>query len=186
MAKRVLVPVSTGTEEMEAVIIIDMLRRAGLEVVAAGDNDTITCSRMVKIIPDVLFDQIDENDDYDAIVLPGGNEGTKNLTENTKLKKILENQKENNKMIGAICAAPTILSKHRILNKGQGVTSHPGVMDQFNNYKYKQDSVVDTGMIVTSRGAGTAIEFSLNLIEKLVDKETADKVEKAIVYKKSN
>mgnify|MGYP006307151293 CR=1 FL=1 len=182
MAKKVLVPVSEGTEEMEAITIIDMLRRAELEVIVAGESDIIKCSRMVKIIPDVLFDQIDENDDFDAIVLPGGNEGTKNLSENEKLKRILERQKEKNRMIGAICAAPTILSKHKILSEGQDVTSHPGVMDQFENYEYKQDKVVDTGMIVTSRGAGTAIDFSLNLIEKLADKETADKVGKAIVY----
>ena len=80
MSKKVLVPIAQGTEEMEAVIIIDMLRRAGVKVIVAGANNIITCSRGVKIIPDKYFSDIDEDDTFDAIVIPGGKEGTEGCT----------------------------------------------------------------------------------------------------------
>ena len=95
----VLVPVMQGTEELEAVTIIDLLRRAGIRVTVAGENEIVTCSRGIKILPDVLIDSIDTDLDFDAIILPGGAQGTENLMKNETIKKMLNHQKSKGKMM---------------------------------------------------------------------------------------
>lgn len=179
----ILVPIANGTEEMEAVIIIDILRRAAFNVTVAGENDFATCSRNVKIIPDTLISKISENTTFDAIILPGGLEGTKNLSNNKHLIKIIKKHKENNKLIGAICAAPTILAEHNIFDANQKLTSHPSVKEKLNHYQYTIDNVCIDGIFITSRGAGTAIDFALEIVKKLSSKESADKIASSIVYK---
>ncbi len=179
----VLVPVMQGTEELEAVTIIDLLRRAGIRVTVAGENEIITCSRGVKLIPDVLLDSIDTDLVFDAIVLPGGVQGTENLMKNRTIEKMLEHQKSKGKLIAAVCAAPTVLSHFNIVEKGQPLTSHPSVKDFLRDYQWINEPVVSDGIIITSKGAGTAIEFTLNIIRKLCNDEIADKVAEGIVYR---
>ncbi len=183
MSKKVLVPIASGSEEMEAVVIIDLLRRSGCLVIVAGESELITCSRGVKIVPDKLIDQIDENEEFDAIVLPGGGPGTERLSENEHLNNLLKNHSENNKLTGAICAAPTILHKNNLLKESDKITSHPGVKLQLIKYVYTENTVETSRHFFTSRGAGTTIQFSLKIIEKLYDKEKADKIAAEIVYK---
>ncbi len=179
----VLVPIAQGTEEMEAITIIDMLRRAGVRVTVAGENEIITCSRGVKIIPDVLLDTIDTDLNFDAIILPGGAQGTDNLMKHSILGKMLEHQKSNGKMIAAVCAAPTVLSYFKIFDKGQKITSHPSVKDMLGKYTWINERVVIDGNIITSKGAGTAMEFVLSIIGKLCGDEIADHVAEGIVYR---
>ncbi len=179
----VLVPIAKGTEEMEAVIIIDILRRAAFNVTVAGENDFVICSRNVKIIPDILLSNLNDNIIFDAIILPGGLEGTQNLSNNKHLLKILKYHKENKKLIGAICAAPTILAEHNIFNPNQKVTSHPSVKGKLNNYQYTFDKVCIDDIFITSRGAGTAIDFALEIVKKLSSEDIAEKIASNIVYK---
>lgn len=182
MDKNILVALAHGTEEMEAVTIIDLLRRAGLNVKVAGENEIITCSRGVKILPDIQIEDIPEDKFFDIIIIPGGINGTKNLTENQHLEKIIKKARVRGTILAAICAAPTLLSAHGILKPETKVTSHPSVKSQLLHYDYVNDNVVESDGIVTSRGAGTAIEFSLKLIELLVGKETAMRIANDIVY----
>lgn len=180
---KILVPIANGSEEMEAVIIIDMLRRAGIHVRVAGESEIITCSRGLKIIPDVLLESIVDDDVFDAIIIPGGDQGTFNLNRNEYLQTILKKHKEKNVTFGAICSAPTLLAQQKIVNLGSFITSHPSVKDQFEGFKYVNEEVVEDGNIITSQGAGTSFDFCLHIIEKFCGSEIADKVSNDIVLK---
>lgn len=182
MTKTVLIPIAQGSEDMECVIVIDMLRRAGIKVVVVSDYDIVTCSRGVKIIPDIIFRDLEITELFDAIVLPGGAEGTENLIKNDFLEEIIKNHNNQHKIIAAICAAPTILAFHNIIEKGLPITSHPTVKNQLSKYNYKNDKVVISDNIITSRGAGTAFDFSLALIGKLIGEDKAVEIASAIVY----
>ncbi len=183
MEKTVLVPIAAGTEEAEAVIIIDLLRRAdGVKAVVAGESDVVTCSRGMKIIPDTLIDSLDEDAEWDAIVVPGGLGGVENLTASNRFVEILNKHTDNNRPVGAICAAPLILADHKIPAPDTEITSHPSVKVQLRNFNYSEKSTVKSKNIITSRGVGTAIDFALVIIEELVGREIADKVADSIVY----
>lgn len=182
MSKNILLPVAQGTEDMEAVIPADILRRAGYRVVIAGENEIVTFAKSLKILPDKLLENIDESEVFDAIVLPGGLTGVQNLLENPYLEKLLINQHKNKRMIAAICAAPTILTGLKIIDNTVMVTSHPGSADKFAPERYSTESVVVSDNIITSRGAGTAIEFSLKIVEILSGKAAAEKIAEGIVY----
>lgn len=179
--KNVLVPIANGTEEMEAVVIIDMLRRASLNVLVAGDGDVIVCSRGVRIVPDIHLDEITDDDNFDAIVLPGGEQGVSNFIRNHALEHIITRHHARKGLIGAICAAPIVLHEFGLLPKRAVVTSHPGCTQVFAPYTYTLDRVAVDGSIVTSRGAGTAFEFTLMLIRKLTDETTATRIATDIV-----
>lgn len=177
----ILVPIANGTEEMEAVIIIDMLRRAGLDVVVAGDGDMVTCSRGVRIVPDISIDDINDDDVFDAIILPGGSQGAANFASNNALEHIVIRHRKRKAIIGAICAAPVVLHEYGLLRSSTVITSHPSYADVLARYAYVADRVAEDGSIVTSRGAGTAFEFTLWLIRKLADEATARRVATDIV-----
>ncbi|MFN4907665.1 MAG: DJ-1 family glyoxalase III [Bacteroidota bacterium] len=180
MAK-VLVPISNGTEEMEAVIIIDMLRRGGCEVVVAGDGDVVVCAWGTRLLPDIMIDDIADDDAFDAIVLPGGSQGVSNFSRSAALESILRRHAAGRGLIGAICAAPVVLHDFKLLPERAVVTSHPGVADVLAPYTYTLDRVASDGSFITSRGAGTAVEFSLALLRRLADEKSARRVASDIV-----
>lgn len=182
MSRTVLIPIAQGTEEIEAIVPADLLRRANVYVRIAGENEIVTCSRGVKIIPDILIEQLNSDMEFSAIVLPGGKTGTLNLLNNSKLQKLLQKHHERGGIIASICAAPSILSAHKIIPKGTNLTSHPSIKDMFEGYNYSDEKVVVDGNFITSRGVGTTIDFTLKLIEILISKETADKIAEDIVY----
>lgn len=179
---KVLVIITNGTEELEAVSAIDIFRRAKYKVTVAGTETPVVCSRGTKLIPDTLIENIDSSRIYDLIFLPGGSEGTKNLNTNPKVEFILHNHKRNNKYIAAICAAPIILLEKGIINKNNLVTSHPSVAHIFSGCKYSQDQFVFDNYVLTSRGAGTSINFALGIVELLSGKELAEKIAREIVF----
>jgi DJ-1 family protein len=179
--KKALVPIADGTEEMEAVIIIDMLRRADIKVLVVSDSKIVSCSRKVKIISDLNFDELSTNDSFDAIILPGGDKGAKQLMNNIFLLELLKYHRKSKMLIGAICAAPIILAKNKLLNKGHRITSHPLLKSELKEYSYMEENVVIEDNIITSRGAGTTFEFTLKIIELLVGKEIADDIAVRIV-----
>jgi len=181
--KKVLIFLVDGFEEIEAMAPIDLLRRAGIivDTVSINEDNQVTSSRKIRVLTDKTIDEINfEN--YEMIVLPGG-PGTENYM---KSEKLLEKLKEFsiNRKLGAICAAPTILSALGILNGKQTICFPACEPDLIKDGAIivNQDVVKDNN-IITSRGAGTAIDFSLALIEELLGKNKSHEIRKEILYK---
>ncbi len=177
MPKTVLIPLAPGFEEIETIAVVDVLRRAGARVTLAGTGDEVLPvkgSRGVLVVPDALL-KTQEPEDFDLIVLPGGQPGTKNLMESEKLINTLQAMEKQGKQLAAICAAPLVLQKAGLI-QDQKITSHPSVEKELERGCYSEDRVVVDGKIVTSRSPGTAIEFALKLVEILFGPEMVDKV----------
>ncbi len=170
--KSVLVPLAFGFEEIEAVSVIDVLRRAGLRVVVAGvEETTVTGSRRLRLVADVSIE--DTADDlFDAVVLPGGMPGTENLARSGAVRRHVVRTLEREGWVGAICAAPTILEEMGLL-AGREATSHPVVRGRLLSAIYREDPVVVSPPVITSRGPGTAVAFALKLAELLTDESQA-------------
>lgn len=184
MNKNALVVLAEGFEEVEAVMPIDLLRRAGVDVTVAGLRHThVTGSHRIQIIADTTLDDL--RGDFDAIVLHGGNPGAQNLGESEKLRALIEVFDSHQKIIAAICAAPgVVLGPTGILN-GRNVCGFPGTEKCFQpSTTVVMDTVVVDGHIITSRGVGTAHAFGLAIIEALVGKEMRDKIAKATLFEK--
>lgn len=179
--KKVLVPLADGAEEMETVIIVDILRRAGFDVTLAGitGQSAVICSRNMRIIPDTGLENIDPSS-FDAIVLPGGKGGTERLMADIRILTMLRDFSSSNRLIAAVCAAPLALQAAGIID-GKRITCHPSVKNSFTTARCQDDNVVIDGQIVTSRGAGTTLEFALTLVKLLKDGETAARIAREIV-----
>lgn len=182
MIKSALVIIANGTEELEAVAVIDILRRGGVNVTIAGETDIVHCSNGVKILPDISLHKVKETVIYDLVYLPGGTKGVEVLIENEKISEILNMHNNACKLISAICAAPLILAFSGILSASTKITSHPAIKNQLQHFNYVEEDIVECENILTSRGAGTAVKFALHLLEKLVGKEITDRVKTSIVY----
>lgn len=179
---RVLVPLAQGCEELEAVTIIDLLRRAGIEVVAAGlQPGPVKASRGTQLLPDMPLDGA-LGYDYDMVVLPGGMPGAQNLKEDQRIISLLKTMAEQGKYTAAICAAPTVLAEAGLLT-GKRATSYPGFLDkmELSGMTYLSDAVVADGKVLTSRGPGTAMDFALALIEVLAGRSKRIEVEAGLV-----
>lgn len=181
--KKIAIPLATGFEETEAITVIDILRRANLEVttISIGDNLIVDGAHGIKVNADKLFEEVDF-EKMDMIVLPGGMPGTINLDNHTELKKRVIEFDLDEKWIGAICAAPSIIGKLGLLEDKEA-TCYPSFEEKLFNAKISEKTTVVADNIITSRGLGTAIEFALTIVENLVNKETAEKLAKAIIYK---
>lgn len=181
MAK-VLVPLADGCEELEAVTLIDLLRRAGIEVVVAGLKPGIVkASRGVHLVPDMTLD-LALQDDYDMLVLPGGMPGAQHLREDARIIERVRQMAAAGRYTAAICAAPTVLLAAGVL-EGRTATSYPGFLDAMNppGVRVSTAPVVVDGSVITSRGPGTAMEFALTLIETLAGAAVRAKVEAGLV-----
>lgn len=179
---RVLVPLATGCEELEAVTIIDLLRRAGIEVITAGlAPGIVRASRGTQLVPDTTLDAV-LGDDFDMIVLPGGMPGAQHLREDLRVIGLLKKMAEAGKYTAAICAAPTVLAEAGLL-AGRRATSYPGFLDKIDvpGMAYSKEAVVADGKVLTSRGPGTAMDFALALVETLTGKAKRDEVEAGLV-----
>ena len=164
----VLVPLAQGCEELEAITITDLLVRAGVTVTTCGlDEQPVKASRGITIIPDTSIDKV-LNQSFDLIVLPGGLPGADHLRDNAQIQALLKKQAADNKYIAAICAAPKVLAQAGVL-EGKTATSFPGVLAALDNpnIDISENAVEIDGKVVTSRSAGTAMEFTLSLIELL-------------------
>lgn len=176
---RVLIPLAQGCEELEAVTLIDLLRRANIEVVTAGlRTGPVTASRGTVIIPDVNLDAVLDQT-FDMLVLPGGVQGADNLDQDQRIHTLLKRMSNSGKYTAAICAAPKILARAGLLD-GRTATCYPGVLNKFSKIDVVPAPVVTDGKIITSRGPGTAIDFALTLIEALSDRATRDIVEEQL------
>jgi 4-methyl-5(b-hydroxyethyl)-thiazole monophosphate biosynthesis len=178
MAKA-LVFLASGFEEIETVTIVDVLRRAGVDVTVAGLAPNVTEGKHgMRIVPDKSIDDV-AVEDFDAFVVPGGNPGYKNLRKDPRVIDIIKKAFNSNKLVAAICAGPTVLSDAGILN-GKACTIYPGMDEELEagGGKPKHDIVVVDGNIITSRGPATALPFALKLAEKLAGKQVAEAVSK--------
>ena len=165
---------ASGFEEIEAVTIIDVLRRSNIKVVVAGlISNEVEGAHSIKIIPDINIDKIDLNN-FDAVILPGGSPGYKNLKKNKKVMEIIKEAFTKNKLIAAICAAPAVLSEAGIL-KGKKCTIYPGMENELEKGGGipQKSWIVEDENIITSQGPATALPFAIKLVEKLANKETA-------------
>lgn len=178
--KSVLVPLANGSEELEAVTVLNILRRAGIEAVSASlDGHPIRGSRGTMLIPDTSLDEATKRD-FDMVVLPGGQPGTNNLKSDARIIKLLQHMAENGRYVCAICAAPSVLASAGLLN-GKRATSYPGSLDEYTAVHKQAAAVVEDGKLITSRGPGTAMDFALTLVERLAGKARRDEVETGLV-----
>jgi 4-methyl-5(b-hydroxyethyl)-thiazole monophosphate biosynthesis len=183
----VLVPLAQGCEELEAVTIIDLLRRAGINVTTASLDSgvqvtPVTASRGVVLIPEMTLDEALSHD-FDMIVLPGGLPGADNLDNDPRIHNLLAKLSAEDKYTAAICAAPKILANANLL-EGRSATSYPGFIDKMGlpSTNVKDDAVVQDGKVITSRGPGTAMDFALTLIENLSGKDKRDEVASGLLW----
>jgi len=183
MAVKILIPLATGGEELEAVTMINLFRRAGFTVISAGlgsERQPVQCARGTMLFPDAILDQC-LNSEYDLLALPGGQPGTDNLRRDPRVLKLVREQAESGRYLAAICAAPMVLGEAGVL-AGKAATSYPGTLDSLGlpGIDHRTDPVVVDGKVVTSKGPGTAMDFTLTLIELLAGVETRRQVESGL------
>ncbi len=180
---KVLVHFAEGFEEIEALAVVDILRRAAIEtvMVSVTGNKVVGSTRNIKVVCDALFEEVNYSD-ADMIVLPGGMPGTKNLDAHTKLKEKISQFYSEKKWLAAICAAPIVYGKMGLL-QGERATCYPGCEADLKGAETVTEEVVVSGKFITSMGPGTAMEFGFKIVEILLGKESSDKLKKAMIHK---
>lgn len=181
--KNAIIILADGFEEIEAVTPIDLLRRAGINVCVAGihsDNNYITGSHGIRLRVDADLDSLSDN--FDACILPGGQPGAANLAASDCVQSFIKSMHMKQKIIAAICAAPAVVLAPLGILDEKNATCFPGKETAFSkNTHFKTEKVVVDGHIITSRSAGTAIEFSLKIIELLINVQVADSIRAKIL-----
>ncbi len=174
---------AAGYEEIEALTVVDLCRRAGIEteMVSVTDGINVTGSHNISVVMDRMFDEVDF-DSLDMIVLPGGMPGTKNLEAHAGLMEQLHKFYNEGRGVAAICAAPSILG-HKGYLKGRTACAYPGFEPELEGADISMNSVVVSEHVITSRGMGCAIDFALAIVGRYCGKEAADKLSKSIIYK---
>lgn len=174
--KTALILFAEGSEELEAITIVNILRRAGVTVTLAGlTSGALRGSRGVLITPDSTLDEALKHS-YDMVVLPGGQPGTSNLKTDERVLELVKTMTQQEKYVAAICAAPSVLAAAGLLD-GKQATSFPGALTPYPRVKQQQIATVEDGKLITSRGPGTAMDFALILAERLVGKSKRSEVE---------
>ena len=178
--KTALILFSDGSEELEAVTVVNILRRAGIVVTLAGLSvGALRGSRGVLLMPDTTLDEALAHS-YDMLVLPGGQPGTNRMKADARVLQLAQHMSAQGKYVTAICAAPSVLAAAGLLD-GKHATSYPGTLDAFPQVRQQHAAVIEDGKLITSRGPGTAIDFALLLVERLVGKAKRDEVETGLV-----
>lgn len=182
--KKAAVFFGEGFEEVEALTQVDLLKRAGIDVVMVSitHDEFVKGTHGVTIKCDMSIDK-NKLKDADAIILPGGMPGTSNLAACNELKELITEFNNSGKLIAAICAAPSVFGGMGIL-KGKKACSYPGFEKYLTGAQVEYNNVSHDGNIITSRGVGTAIDFASEIITYLLDEKTASDVLDSIVYKK--
>ena len=173
---------ANGCEEIEGLTVVDILRRAGLEIEMISINETtsVTGSHNITFLADTVFEDVNF-DEFDAVVLPGGMPGTLNLGGHAGVNSVIKNFAENGKLVAAICAAPSVLGAAGIL-EGKNAVCHPGFEEKLTGAVTSEETAVTDGSIITSRGMGTAIDFALSIVKYLKDEDTVIDLKKKLVY----
>lgn len=173
MNKKALILLADGFEEIEAITIIDCLRRVSIQITVCSLGDIVVSgSRNIKIQADMKLSEFKES--FDALILPGGTRGAENLSKSGLVQELIKNSFKKNKIIAAICAAPALILSPLGILDNKKATCYPGMQNNFSaKTTYKEENVVVDANIITSRGPATAIEFSLKIIEILLGKKVA-------------
>lgn len=177
---RALVILAEGAEEAEVVVIVDILRRGGIDTVLAGLNGEgpVLCSRKIRVVAEVALSAVTGR--FDAIVLPGGPEGARRLASSEAVGERLRQAVSEGQIVGAICAAPLALQGHHVF-AGKSMTCHPSVASRIAMYgNLVQKPVVEDGQLVTSQGLGTAFQFGLTLVRRIMGDVRASAVERGL------
>ncbi|MGL5477888.1 MAG: DJ-1 family glyoxalase III [Clostridium sp.] len=177
---KVCVLLANGFEEIEALTVVDVLRRADVTCDAVSIfEEEVTGAHNMVIRADKLIKDISE---YDAVVLPGGMPGSTNLRDNSEVIDLIEKMNSSKKIVAAICAAPIVLAKADVI-RGKDVTSYPGFKEELGDVNYIEDRrVVIDGNIITSRGPATALEFSFEILKKLGKVKEAEEIRNGMLY----
>ena len=177
---KVVVPLAEGFEEIEFSTIVDILRRAGIDVAVAGLKEgIIDGAHGIRLTPDTLIDKVSA-DNFDVIVLVGGNPGFVNLGKSEKVLKLVKGMFDRDKYVTAICGAPSVLAKAGVI-QGRKATVFPGMESTLTGAQYRDERVVVDGKVITSQGPGTAMEFAVKLVEVLAGKGKAGEVTKQVL-----
>jgi 4-methyl-5(b-hydroxyethyl)-thiazole monophosphate biosynthesis len=180
--QHIIVPLADGFEEIEAITVIDLLRRAGIKVTVAGVGAAAaTGSHGIRVECDAIFAAC-ACEDADGLVLPGGMPGSKRLRESEEVRGAVTRMAAQGRLVAAICAAPTVLESCGVL-RGRRATSHPDHAHEMRDCRYEEAAVVEDGNVVTSRGAGTSIDFAAALIRRLSGEDTARDILARIQYR---
>lgn len=174
---------ANGCEEIEGLTVVDILRRAGIEIdmISVMEQPQITGSHKISFICDKMMDDINA-DEYDGFILPGGMPGTTTLGADSRVITHIKSFLKEGKLVAAICAAPSVLGDNDIL-QGKKATSYPGFEDRLKGAEVVTDPVAVDGNVITSRGMGTAINFALAIVSYFIDENKADEIGKAIIWK---
>lgn len=176
---KVLVPLAPGFEEIEAITIVDLLRRAQIDVTTAGLGDNpVKGAHNITVSADIDIAAA-ESKNYAAIILPGGMPGSRNLRDSVSVISLVDEINHSGGIVAAICAAPIALGKAGIL-KGKKAVCYPGFEDELTGAVISSEPVAVDGNIVTGKGPGCAIIFALKLIELLINRDIADKVKESL------
>ena len=182
----VIVFSADGFEEVEALTVVDYLRRVKqitVHMVAIGDSFQVSGSHHIEVKADKQIADLSQLDAYEAVIIPGGMPGAANLRDDQRVVKIVREMNAAGKLVAAICAGPIVLEKAKIID-GKKVTSYPGFEKDLPNSIYQEDAVVRDGNIITSRGPGKAVDFALEIVKVLAGEKEAETLRKNILYDK--
>lgn len=175
--KNSVIFLANGFEEIEALTVVDILRRANLKCDMCSIEDTyVTGSHGITVKADLIISDIN-SEDYNCLILPGGMPGAKNLKENIEIIDLVKSFNKTGKLVAAICAAPIVLKAADII-EGRKITSFPGVKSQLTGCDYQEEIVIQQDNLITSRGPATAIQFALQLVKNLSGEEASEKLRK--------
>lgn len=167
---------ANGFEEVEAIAALDVIRRAGIEIMSVGvDSEVITGSHNISVVCDTTADKICFDDNVSGIILPGGMPGTTNLMNSCVVDKFIDLCNEKQKLISAICAAPMILGRKGLL-EGHEAVCFPGFEDELRGAVISNDYVCNSNGIITAKGMGSAVNFGLEIVAEMLGRETSEKL----------
>ncbi|MGJ0845516.1 4-methyl-5(b-hydroxyethyl)-thiazole monophosphate biosynthesis [Tissierella praeacuta DSM 18095] len=181
--KKVILFLAEGFEEVEALTVVDYLRRkdVAVDTVSITEDNKVKGVHDIVVIADKVINSINDIDSYDAVIIPGGLPGATNLRDNNKVIDIVKKANRNGKLVAAICAGPIVLEKAGVIH-GKNVTSYPGFEDELMSGIYIDDSVVRDCNIITAKGPALAVEFAIEIMRYLLGEEKVDELKKDILY----
>jgi 4-methyl-5(b-hydroxyethyl)-thiazole monophosphate biosynthesis len=179
---KVIVFLANGFEEVEALTVVDYLRRMDIkaEMVSITNERKVVGAHDIPVLADKTIEEIGDLDLYDGVVIPGGLPGATNLRDNPKVIEVVRIMHRNSKLAAAICAGPIVLEKAGII-EGRKVTSYPGFQDQLSGSNYQEEGVVRDGNIITARGPALAVYFAIRIVEYFLGEEKAGELQRNIL-----
>lgn len=181
--KKAIVLLAKGFEEVEALTVVDVLRRGGIHCITCSINGEreVIGSHSIHVKANNSLEDIDV-DKYDALIIPGGMPGATNLRDDNKVISLVKKFNEESKILAAICAGPIVLAKAAVIS-GRKVTSYPGFQGELGEVQYKEEMVVQDDNIITSRGPATSLYFAFKILENLAEKKIVEDLKEAMMVK---